>query len=91
MTINPFAWYRKLDSERQGVIVEMIFNMGLPTFLEFKRMIQALRGNDFDAAASEMLDSLWSKQVGIRSETLAKYSEKRGYKLKRQRPFYPLR
>lgn len=68
---SQFTWYRKLDEQRKGVVVEMIFNLGLPRFLEFKKMIQALRDDDYDEAAAQMLNSKWSMQVGMRALTLA--------------------
>jgi lysozyme len=66
-----FSWYRKLDDRRKGVIVEMIFNIGLPSLLKFKNMIQAIKDDDYKKASNEMLDSKWSSQVGRRAITLA--------------------
>jgi lysozyme len=74
-TAEQFNWYRKLNQERQSVIIEMIFNLGLPRFLGFKKMIQALREDDYAEAAEQMLDSLWSKQVGKRAKVLAEIME----------------
>lgn len=70
-TASQFRWYRELDENRQDVIVEMIFNLGLPRLLKFKKTIQALRDHDYDEAANQMLDSKWAKQVGQRAVTLA--------------------
>ena len=67
---SQFNWYRRLDNVRQDVIIEMIFNLGLPRFLGFKKMIQALREDDYPQAAIEMLDSKWARQVGSRADTL---------------------
>jgi lysozyme len=53
----------------------MIFNLGLPRFLGFKKMIQALCEDDYAEAAEQMLDSLWSKQVGKRAKVLAEIME----------------
>lgn len=71
--LDKFAWFRKIDDEvRQGVIIELRFNLGLKGLLSFKRMISAIEVGDFDEAAEEMLDSKWSKQVGeIRSNNMA--------------------
>jgi lysozyme len=66
-----FSWYRKLDDKRKGVIVEMIFNLGLSGVLKFKNMIQAINDDDYKKASNEMLDSKWSSQVGRRAITLA--------------------
>ena len=66
-----FSWYRKLDDRRKGVIVEMIFNLGLSGVLKFKNMIQAIQDDDYKKASNEMLDSLWATQTKGRAITLA--------------------
>jgi lysozyme len=63
--------WRLHDEVRQNVLIEMVFNLGMPRFLTFRRMIQALKRYDYSSAANEMLDSRWSRQVGQRSRTLA--------------------
>jgi len=68
---DSFKWFWILDKARQDVIIEMIYNMGLPTFLGFKKMIAALKKLDYSEAATQMLDSKWAKQVGNRADTLA--------------------
>lgn len=68
---DRFKWFWLLNEARQGVVVEMIFNLGLPNFLRFQKAVQALRDSDFEGAADEMLDSLWAAQVGSRATTLA--------------------
>lgn len=66
-------WFAPLDSVRQNVIAELIFNMGLPRTLGFADMIAAIRAQDFPRAAAELLDSRWARQVGeSRSTTLAR-------------------
>ncbi len=66
-----FSWYPKLDAARKDVIVNMVFNLGLSKFSEFRRMIAALDRGDFQSAASEMLASKWSAQVKSRAVELA--------------------
>ena len=68
---DRFKWFWILDEARQGVVVEMIYNLGLPTFLGFRNMIAALREMDYEGASEQMLDSKWAKQVGNRADTLA--------------------
>lgn len=69
--IRAFTWFGKLNKARQGVIVEMCFNLGLPRLKTFKRMLAAMSASDYEIAASQMLDSLWAKQVGDRADALA--------------------
>ena len=64
-------WVCTLDRVRHDVLVEMVFNMGIARFNGFKRMLAAAKARDFEAAAAEMLDSKWHKDVGKRAEVLA--------------------
>src|SRR5258705_517810 len=56
-----------LDNIRQAVLVDMGYNMGMPSLLLFKRMIAAIKRKDFEAAAMEMLNSKWARQVPLRA------------------------
>lgn len=63
--LSNFLWFKTQDKVRQDVLVEMCFNMGLPSLLSFDDMISALMKHDYDAAAKEMYDSKWRrKDVG---------------------------
>lgn len=62
---------RNLNTIRRRVIVEMLFNLGLPGVLKFVRMWQAIAVKDWEAAADEMLNSKWHQQVGKRAQKLA--------------------
>jgi len=66
-----FPWFSTLSDVRQDVVVEMIYNLGLPRFAKFSKMILALAEHKYNAAAVQMLDSEWHKQVGKRAERLA--------------------
>ena len=69
---KKFEFYENLTSNnRRDVIVEMIFNMGLTRFKEFKKTIGYINQANYSAAADEMLDSRWAKQVGQRALTLS--------------------
>ncbi len=63
--------YEALSPVRKAVLLDMIYNLGKPRFLGFKRMIAALKAGDFSRAAGEMLDSRWAAQVGRRAQFLA--------------------
>jgi len=52
----------------QLVLTDMMFNLGKPRFLGFKKMIQAIKDKDYKEAAKQAKDSKWCKQVGIRCE-----------------------
>ena len=65
----------KLNEPRQAVVVNMAYNLGFKGFSEFKRMMRALRQEDYMQAALEMMDSKWATQVGNRAHELAKQME----------------
>lgn len=69
----PYSWYSGLNQVRKGVLIELVFNIGLPRVLKFVNMIAALKAQDYIKASDELLNSLWAKQVGDkRANSLAK-------------------
>lgn len=73
--IARFPWFCDLTPIRQGVVIDMVFNLGISRFLKFKKTIAAIGSGNYKTAAKEMLDSDWAKQVGNRAMTLAKQME----------------
>ena len=69
--LNMVDEYMELDRIRQTVIANMTFNLGFHGLMQFKRMWAAIGRKDYAAAAREMLDSTWQKQVGYRAAELA--------------------
>ena len=67
---------KKLNIARARVIVEMIFNMGLQKVLQFKRMWEAIKVEDFEKASAEMIDSKWAFQVKGRAVEMAEIMRK---------------
>lgn len=63
--------YSRLNAVRQGVLTEMVFQMGIDGVRKFVRMLDCLNRNDYDGAADEMLDSAWAKQTPERANRLA--------------------
>ena len=59
-----------LPDEVQGVLVNMMFNLGRPRLSKFKNMRKAVDSRDWALAAVEGRDSLWYRQVGNRAERL---------------------
>lgn len=53
-----------LNSARRDVLVSMAYNLGIPRFLKFERMLGAIAIQNYKAAAIEILDSLAAKQTG---------------------------
>ena len=64
-------WFLPLPDDVQFALANMCFNLGLPKLLTFKKMIGALKINNFKAAAREALNSEWAQQVGQRATQVA--------------------
>lgn len=56
-----------LSFNRKMALTDMMFNLGLGRFQGFKKMIQAIKGKDFNKAADELKDSNYFRQVGKRA------------------------
>lgn len=62
--LSVYPWFNQLDEVRQGVIIELHFNIGLMSLLQFKMMIGYLQQKYFPNAANQLLKSKWATQVG---------------------------
>lgn len=69
---QQLPWFRSLDTVRQSVVTELVFNMGWPTFKQFTNTLKAIGEHDFARAAMGLRQSLWYQQVKkTRGEKLA--------------------
>ena len=62
--------FEDLPEEAQRIIANMMFNMGRPRLSKFKGMKRGVDARDWNAAADEMVDSNWYKQVTNRADRL---------------------
>jgi|TARA_B100001750_G_C15410413_1_gene547463 lysozyme len=62
--------FASLPEEAQQVIANMMFNMGRPRLSKFKGMKRGVDSRDWNAAADEMVDSAWYRQVTNRANRL---------------------
>lgn len=65
-----FPSFDHLSDARKAVLLNLAFNLGnkLAEFVKFRK---ALQEENFDQAATELLCSRWSMQVGVRATRLA--------------------
>lgn len=71
---KAFEWFPTLSDRRQRAITELVFNMGIGKFREFRQTIQAIKAGQFIAASIHLLASKWKVQVGpTRSNRIARY------------------
>ena len=66
-----WSWFDTISPARQGVRVELCFQLGYPKLSNFNLMLSALSRGDFDMAAAELMDSKFARQVPSRAERLA--------------------
>lgn len=59
-----------LPEEAQLIIANMMFNMGRPRLSKFLGMKRGVDDRDWNAAADEMVDSRWYRQVTNRADRL---------------------
>lgn len=67
-----YAWFDGLDDARQGVVLCMIFQLGIAGFAQFKRTHSAIAEGRYTEAASHMLVSKWAGQTPERAKRMAK-------------------
>jgi lysozyme len=60
-------WWRNLSEDRQLVLVDMCFNLGIGKLLGFKNTLKAVEEGRYEDAAVGMGQSLWATQVGNRA------------------------
>ena len=68
---NNIPWWRLLSDTAQRGLVNMAFNLGWPRLANFRKMLEALRNQNYDSASKEALDSKWASQVGARAQRIA--------------------
>lgn len=73
--LHAFPWFADLDETRQGVLVNMCFNMGLSRLQGFTKFLKAVSLGEYATAAKEMRQSLWATQVKGRAKELAALME----------------
>ena len=65
-----YSDFDDLPEEAQRIIANMMFNMGRPRLSKFKGMKRGVDARDWNAAADEMVDSRWYRQVTKRADRL---------------------
>lgn len=62
--------FDELPEEVQQIIANMMFNMGRTRLSKFRGMKRGVDNRDWNAAADEMVDSRWYRQVTNRADRL---------------------
>lgn len=70
---EKLPWFDSLDEARQGVLVNMAFQMGVDGLLSFKNTLKMVEKGDYFRASENMLLSKWAtSQTPERAKRLAK-------------------
>jgi lysozyme len=67
---RTLSYWPQLNEARQLVVADLVFNLGLARWLKFAKANAALERDDYAAAADELVDSTWYRQVGRRAVKL---------------------
>lgn len=68
---KALPWFDELDKVRQGVLINMAYQMGVDGLLAFKTTLGHVQGKRWTAASVGMLDSKWAQQTPERAHRLA--------------------
>jgi lysozyme len=64
-------WFLQLDAARQGVLLNMSFQLGVDGLLGFKNTLRLMERGDYAQAADNMLLSKWAQQTPERARRMA--------------------
>ena len=78
---SEYPWFSSLDDVRKDAMIDISFNLGATRLRGFKRALAAMDVADYKMAATEFLDSKWSRDVKGRSYELASMIETGEYLL----------
>lgn len=67
---SKLPWWRSKPENVRLVLTDMCFNLGIDSFMQFEKFLDAVKRDDMETAKVEMMDSRWAEQVGRRAENL---------------------
>tara|TARA_R110000824_G_scaffold214125_2_gene400395 strand:- start:161 stop:604 length:444 start_codon:yes stop_codon:yes gene_type:complete len=65
--LATWPWVEDLPPRARMVVIDLAFNMGVPTLSSFRNMLGCLKSKDWDGASENLLDSRYAQQVGRRA------------------------
>lgn len=68
---KALPWFDDLTEPRQGVLVNMAFQLGTAGLLEFKKTLALIQNGEYSSAALQMMVSKWAQQTPERARRLA--------------------
>lgn len=64
-------WFKRLSEPRQGVLLNMSFQMGVDGLLGFRNTLAMVQSGDYAGAADGMLQSVWAQQTPARAKRMS--------------------
>lgn len=61
-------WWRELNDDRQFVMIDLCFNLGINKLLKFQKTLDSIATGWYIRAGDQLMQSLYAKQVGKRAE-----------------------
>lgn len=77
---NALPWWRDLNPDRQFVMIDLCFNMGLTTLLTFRKTLDSIATGYYIRAGEQLMQSKYARQVGKRAERNAECLKTGEYK-----------
>lgn len=77
---RELPWWRELNKDRQFVMIDLCFNMGIGKLLRFQKTLNSIATGFYIKAGEQLMQSLYAKQVGKRAERNAKCLQTGVYK-----------
>ena len=68
---NKILENKPVNHIAREVIIELVFNIGMPRTKKFVKCLAALDNEDYNEAGNQILDSLYAKQVPARAGKLS--------------------
>ena len=69
---TKLPWFKELDAARQGVLINMAFQLGTEGLLAFTRTLGLIRNRQFAEASVAMLESKWASQTPERAKRMSR-------------------
>ena len=68
---KTFPWFSDLDCVRADAMIDLCFQLGLPSLLKFKNFLGDMADGNYHLAAPNLLDSLYARQTPNRANEIA--------------------
>lgn len=65
--VEKLPVFAHLNTARRAALLDMDFNMGFNTLEEFGNFLGLLAAGKYDAAADDLMQTMWARQVGSRA------------------------